>query len=53
MIANEQQNIKPYALPVQCIPSAGLSEKEICRLTNDLIKEMVGKGMRITGNVYF
>lgn len=51
MIANELRNVKPYALPVQCIPCAGLSEKQIRRLTNDLIKEMVGKGMRITGTV--
>ena len=49
MISNELRNVKPYALPVQCIPCAGLSEKEIRRLTNELIKAMTSKGMLITG----
>lgn len=51
MIANDQRNVKPYALPVQCIPCAGLSEKEIRRLTNELIKEITRRGMRITGEL--
>ena len=48
-IASDRRDTKPYAMPVQCIPCAGLMEKEIRRLTNDLIGEMVKRGMRISG----
>lgn len=49
MIASDRRDMKPYALPVQCIPCAGLTDKEIRRLTNELIGEMVKRGMRISG----
>ena len=49
MIASDRRDMKPYALPVQCIPCAGLTSKEIRRLTNELIGEMVKRGMRISG----
>ena len=49
MIASDRRDVKPYALPVQCIPCVGLTEKEIRRLTNELIGEMVKRGMRISG----
>lgn len=49
MIASDRRDMKPYALPVQCIPCAGLTSKEIRQLTNELIGEMVKRGMRISG----
>ena len=49
MIASDRRDTKPYAMPIQCIPCAGLTDKEIHQLTNDLIGEMVKRGMRISG----
>ena len=36
MISSELRNRKPYALPVQCIPYAGLNEESMRRLINEL-----------------
>ena len=49
MISPEQCNQKPYALPVQCIPCAGLKESDIRRLTSELATEMVKRGMKVVG----
>jgi hypothetical protein len=40
MISSAQRNKKPYALPVQCIPYAGMKERDIRRLVNAVVKEM-------------
>ena len=49
MISSELRNKKPYAVPVQCIPYAGMRESDIRQLINLLIKEMVGIGMKVAG----
>ena len=49
MISSELRNKKPYAVPVQCIPYAGIRESDIRQLINLLIKEMVGIGMKVAG----
>ena len=49
MISSELRDKKPYALPVQCIPYAGLKESDIRRLVNELVKEMVSNGMKVSG----
>ena len=41
MISSELRNHKPYALPVQCLPYAGMKEVDIHCLINSLIQEMV------------
>ena len=46
MISSELRNKKPYAVPVQCIPYAGMRESDIRQLINLLIKEM---GMKVAG----
>ena len=51
MISSELRNRKPYALPVQCIPYAGLNEGSMRRLINELVKEMIGCGMKVSGEV--
>lgn len=51
MISSELRDRKPYALPVQCIPYAGLNEGNMRRLINELVKEMVGRGMKVSGDV--
>lgn len=38
MIGNEAQNQKPYELPIQCVPYAGVNETNIQRLVTALVK---------------
>ena len=49
MISSEARSRKPYALPVQCVPYAGLKEVELRRLICDLCREMVSLGMNVSG----
>jgi hypothetical protein len=51
MISSAQRRKKPYALPVQCVPYAGMKERDIRRLVNAVIKEMVNAGMKVAGFV--
>ena len=53
MISSVLRNQKPYALPVQCIPYAGLRETDIRRLVSALVREMVGRGMKVAGKQCF
>ena len=52
MISPEERNRKPYALPVQCLPYAGLGDDQIQSLVNKVIgrnqKEWNESGMWIT-----
>jgi len=49
MISSDARDIKPYALPVQWLPYAGLKEEDIRRLISDLCKKMVSLGMKVSG----
>ena len=49
MISTELRDQKPYAVPVQCIPYAGLKEGDIRRIVNELVKEMVARKMNVAG----
>ena len=40
---------KPYALPVQCIPYAGMPHQTLRTLLNTLVKEMVNRNMSVAG----
>lgn len=51
MISSEHRNCKPYAVPVQCIPYAGLNEDNLRRLVTELVKEMVDNGMKVAGKL--
>ena len=53
MISSELRNHKPYALPVQCLPYAGMKEVDIRHLINSLIQEMVNLGMIVRGMCHF
>ena len=45
MISDEYRRIKPYAIPVQCLPYAGMTERDVRRLLCNLICEMEKCGM--------
>lgn len=49
MISSELRNRKPYSLPVQCLPYAGMDEKNMRRILNSLVQEMVNNGMKVAG----
>ena len=51
MVSSEVRNKKPYALPVQCIPCAGLKESDLRRIVNELLREMVAHRMIVAGTV--
>ncbi|XP_065905627.1 uncharacterized protein [Dysidea avara] len=51
MISAEQRNRKPYAVPVQCVPYAGLKEKDIRNLVSALCRQMIQYGMKVSGFV--
>ena len=44
MVSSETHDKKPYALPVQCIPYAGLKEAELRRFISELCMEMTSLG---------
>jgi len=41
MISCDLYDKKPYALPVQCLPYAGLKEMELHTIVSNLCKEMI------------
>ena len=53
MISCDARDKKPYALPVQCLPYAGLKEIEVRRLVSSLSKEMVTLGMKVSGKLVY
>lgn len=50
MISPEGRQRKPYALPIQCVPYTGLTEKQARVIVNKVIQEMHDRGMQVTGN---
>ena len=53
MLSSEVRKKKPYALPVQCIPCAGLKESDLHRIVNELSREIVAQKMKVAGNFVF
>jgi len=50
MISPEGRQRKLYALPIQCVPYTGLTEKQAWVIVNKVIQEMHDRGMQVTGN---
>ena len=53
MISSELRDKKPYALPVKCIPYAGLTETDLQKLVNKLVNTMVTHGLKVAGIYLF
>jgi len=49
MLSSNIRDRKPYALPVQCVPYAGLKEVHIRRLITNLCESMNSYGMKVAG----
>ena len=52
MISPEKRDMKPYAIPVQCIPYRGLKDSAVRNIINKLVKEMYNRGMAISGKFF-
>ena len=53
MISQSQRNKKPYALPVSCIPYAGLTEAKARKHINLVVLEMTKRNMKVAGEYQF
>jgi len=53
MISNEERRMKPYALPVQCLPYKGLADSTVRNLANKIINEMSKRQMNVAGEESF
>lgn len=51
MISSELRNKKPYALPIQCLPYAGLKESDVRTIVVNVVKEMDVRGMKVRGRL--
>lgn len=49
MISSDQRDVKPYALPVQCLPYHSINQQQMRQLVSKLVKEMVSRGMKVAG----
>ena len=49
MISSGLRDKKPYAVPIQFFPYAGLKEVDMRRIVTQLVKEMVRNGMKVAG----
>jgi len=49
MISPEERNKKPYAIPIQCIAYASLSDEKVRGIFDKLTNEMVKRGMKVAG----
>lgn len=49
MISSELRDIKPYALPVQCLPYHSITQQQLRQLVSKLVKEMTSRGMKVAG----
>ena len=49
LISTESRCSKPYALPVQCLPIAGLRDRQARDLANSVITYMTERGMKVAG----
>jgi len=47
MISCEQRNVKPYSLPIQCLPYHSINHQQLRLLISNLVKEMTSRGMKV------
>ena len=52
LISPECRNKKPYALPVQLIPYAGLNQKTLRKIISNVVSEMAARGMEVAGKLF-
>lgn len=53
MISPEERNKKPYAIPIQCIPYAGLGDLKLRSIVDKVIEQMTTRGMKVAGKMSY
>lgn len=53
MVADEQRNSKPYAIPIQYVPYKGIRDQEVRDLTKEIKVEMTKAHLKVVGMLYF
>lgn len=52
MISCEERNVKPYAIPIQCIPYSSINESTLRRIVCNVLRLMKSRGMAVAGMTY-
>ena len=53
LISESTRSRKPYAIPVECIPHAGLQDQEVRAIADKIKLEMTKIGMKVEGKKLF
>ena len=53
MVADEQRNTKPYAIPIQYVPYKGIRDQEVRDLTKGIKEQMTNAHLKVVGMFYF
>ena len=53
MVADEQRNCKPYAIPIQYVPYKGIRDQEVRDLTKKIKIEMTKAHLKVVGKYSF
>lgn len=53
MVADEQRNTKPYAIPIQYVPYKGIRDQEVRDLTKAIKEQMTNAHLKVVGRFYF
>ena len=49
VISPEERDVKPYAVPIQCLVYKSLKDDEVRQICNGVIEEMLARKMKIAG----
>ncbi len=49
MISSEQRRVKPYAIPIQCLPYTSMDNTTMRRIVCNALQLMLDRGMKIAG----
>ena len=49
MISPEEYDVKPYAMPIQCLAYKSLKDDEVRQICNSVIEEMLARNMKVAG----
>lgn len=49
MISPEERDVKPYAMPIQCLAYKSLKDNEVRQICNKIVEEMLARKMKVAG----
>lgn len=51
MVSSELRDVKPYAIPIQCIPYSSMNVPTLRGIINNVLKVMKARGMEVVGTL--